>query len=150
MSTKQELAAAWRDFERAITHPLFNRRSYISRLRCLADTNGYSLDFSQAIQGIVRPIIEDYGLQSVQLLDTSNPDTRTIAYLQGKIDGLAYLTRLAEKTLRPDPPRSVFRDDVGSAKELRPCTSLWRAASCQDGDPYLWDLEGLPVTAQCT
>lgn len=115
MSTKQELAAAWRDFEHVITDPLFNRGSYVNRLRCLADTNGYSLDFGRAIQVIVQPIVDDYGLRGVQSMRIANPDVRTAAYFQGKIDGLAYLTRLAKKDLRPAEPTTT---KVGRATKV--------------------------------
>jgi hypothetical protein len=102
MNTEQGLVEAWRALADTLESPGFDRRSYIERLNTLADVNGY--DRTASLTEMVRAIVEDYGLRVVQSQQTTSPDVRSACYLQGKIDGLYYLTWLAKKGLRPDEP----------------------------------------------
>jgi hypothetical protein len=160
MNTEQGLVEAWRALADTLESPGFDRRSYIERLNTLADVNGY--DRTASLTEMVRAIVEDYGLRAVQRLQTTSPEVRSAAYLQGKIDGLAYLTRLAKKDLRAPKAAEPEPTAIGSLRQVlanlgahcwtasclerlieshysgvvaaRPCTSVWRAA-CQAGDP---------------
>jgi hypothetical protein len=107
--SNQELIQAWQRLADTLENPGFDRRSYIERLNTLAEVNGY--DRTAGLTEMVRAIVEDFGLRNLQsgsLIGNVCPKRRAEYYLQGKIDGLDYLTQLAKKDLRladPKPPQ---------------------------------------------
>jgi hypothetical protein len=128
--SKQELAQAWQRLADTLESPGFDRRAYIERLNTLAKVNGY--DRTASLTEMVRAIVEDFGLRAVQSQQTTSPDVRSACYLQGKIDGLYYLTWLAKKDLRPAAPEPQPTARRLGHSCLHGCTRPSVRAGCLD------------------